>query len=270
MDEPRREPLLADAEACLAQRDPDAKVFETWRVAARILAGDRLPARRPAAHRPPRPGLPPDLRLVDPLAVPKRKLGTRLGRAAFVHAIAHIEFNAINLAWDCVCRFADMPAGFYRDWAQVAEQEATHFCLLRERLRELGHDYGDFEAHSGLWDMADKTGHDVLARMAMVPRVLEARGLDVTPALIGRLAGGGDERTASILRLVLEEEVGHVAAGSCWFRYECDRRGIEMRATFRRLLLEYTGRSTLKGPLNREHRRRAGFCEAEIADLQQP
>src|SRR5690606_2677139 len=151
-------------------------------------------------------------RLVHPRELPRRGFGTAEGRAAFLHAIAHIEFNAIDLGWDAVYRFRGMPAAFYADWVSVADDEARHFALLRARLRDLGHDYGDFDAHNGLWEMAEKTAHDALARMALVPRVLEARGLDVTPGMIARLRGP-DDATADLLEVILAEEVAHVAAG---------------------------------------------------------
>ncbi len=213
------------------------------------------------------PGLPAAIRLVDPLSVPRRRLGSEHGRAAFVHAIAHIELNAVNLAWDCVYRFRGMPHQYYDDWVRVAGEEAEHFELLRARLAELGHEYGDFEAHEGLWEMATKTADDLLARMAMVPRVLEARGLDVTPGLIDRLSRAGDERTVRILRIILEEEVSHVAVGSRWFVHECERRGLDPEPTFMALLERYLG-GAIKSPLNLDARRRAGFTSGELDMLE--
>jgi uncharacterized ferritin-like protein (DUF455 family) len=203
---------------------------------------------------------------VHPRALPRRGLGSDEGRVAFVHAIAHIEFNAIDLAWDAVYRFRGLPADYYADWVRVADDEARHFALLRARLRELGADYGDFDAHNGLWEMAEKTAGDGLARMALVPRVLEARGLDVTPGMIARLRGLGDQDTADILALILREEVAHVAAGSRWFRWHCERAGVEPAATFRRLLREYA-RPVLHGPFNRPARLAAGFDAEELDTL---
>ena len=185
------------------------------------------------------------------------------------HAIAHIELNAIDLAWDAVYRFRGLPAAFYADWVQVAHDESRHFVLLRNRLREFGHDYGDFDAHNGLWEMTEKTAHDGLARMALVPRVLEARGLDVTPGMIVKLRELGDEATVAILDLILQEEVAHVAAGSRWFRWYCEQRGVEPRASFRELLKEYAG-GYLHGPFNIEARLLAGFDEDELAALEAP
>lgn len=213
------------------------------------------------------PGRPERPRLVHPRAVAHRGLGSPDGRAAFVHAIAHIEFNAINLAWDAVYRFRGMPHGYYADWVGVAADEARHFTLLRARLRELGRDYGDFDAHDGLWEMAMKTAESCRARMALVPRVLEARGLDVTPGMIVRLRDVGDEVTVGILEIILREEVAHVAAGSRWFRWCCERDGVEPEAEFRRLL-EQHARGAVRGPLNLAARAAAGFSAAELEAMQ--
>ena len=213
------------------------------------------------------PGRPAKPQLVEPRQLPKRGFGTDAGRASFVHSIAHIEFNAIDLAWDAVYRFRDMPADYYADWVSCAFDEARHFVMLQDRLAELGFAYGDFDAHNGLWEMAEKTAHDVMIRMALVPRVLEARGLDVTPGMIDKLRSLGDSRTAEILEIILHEEVAHVAAGSRWFRYLCGQRGLEPRSTFESLLREYA-RGSLFGPFNLEARSQAGFDDAELAALQ--
>jgi uncharacterized ferritin-like protein (DUF455 family) len=260
--------LRAAALAPLAEADPSRKCALTHeRFAA--LAGGRLRIDPAAAIAPADdPGRPPRPRLVAPRALAQRGLGTPAGRAAFVHAIAHIEFNAVNLAWDAVARFPDMPEAFYRDWAQVADDEARHYALLAGRLAELGHAYGDFDAHSGLWDMAARTAHDVLARMALVPRVLEARGLDVTPGMIDKLVHLGDRRTADILQVILDEEVGHVAIGTRWFLWCCARAGKEPRATFAALVGEHA-RHAVRGPFNRPARRAAGFDDADFAALEQ-
>jgi uncharacterized ferritin-like protein (DUF455 family) len=214
------------------------------------------------------PGRPERPRLVHPRELSKRGLGSPQGRAAFIHSIAHIELNAIDLAWDAVYRFRGLPAAYYADWVGVAGDEARHFQLLRTRLRDFGHAYGDFDAHNGLWEMAGKTAHDGLARMALVPRVLEARGLDVTPAMIDKLRAVGDESTAGILEIILREEVGHVAAGSRWFRWYCEQVGVEPRARFRELLDEYA-HGSLRGPFNHAARLAAGFDAEEIAVLEQ-
>jgi uncharacterized ferritin-like protein (DUF455 family) len=213
------------------------------------------------------PGRPARPRLVHPRELPRRGFGSEDGRAAFIHAVAHIEFNAIDLAWDAVYRFRGMPARYYADWVGVAADEARHFDLLRARLREHGCDYGDFDAHNGLWEMAEKTAHDGLARMALVPRVLEARGLDVTPGMIVKLRQLGDEATAAILEVILREEVAHVAAGSRWYRWHCERAGLDPAARFRELLREYAG-GVLHRPFNVDARLAAGFDAEELAGLE--
>src|SRR5262249_40582494 len=158
-------------------------------------------------------------------------------------------FNAINLAWDAVYRFRGMPVQYYADWVGVAADEARHFALLEARLHELGYVYGDFDAHDGLWEMAVKTSAWCLARMALVPRVLEARGLDVTPGMIERLRGAGDDATVAILELILREEVAHVAAGSRWFAWCCAREGRDPDTTFAELIAAHS-RGALRGPFN--------------------
>ncbi|AKC85954.1 ferritin-like domain-containing protein [Pseudoxanthomonas suwonensis] len=260
--------LFDAARQCLDTADPADKAALARRHAAALARGElRIPADAPPPEPIRMPGRPPRPRLVHPRELPRRGLGSDEGRAAFLHAIAHIELNAIDLAWDAVYRFRGLPEAFYRDWAQVADDEARHFLMLRGRLRELGHDYGDFDAHNGLWEMTEKTAHDGLARMALVPRVLEARGLDVTPGMIARLRTLGDTRTVEILETILREEVAHVAAGSRWYRWYCERAGIEPRARFRELLHEYAG-GYLHGPFNVEARLLAGFDEDELASLQ--
>ena len=215
------------------------------------------------------PGRPDRPMLVSGARVGRRGVGTRAGRAVMIHAIVHIEFNAINLALDAVQRFAGMPEQFYGDWMRVAEEEVYHFVLLRAHLRHLGADYGDFDAHGSLWEMCERTAHDVLHRMALVPRVLEARGLDVTPGIIEKLIQAGDDHAASILGIILRDEVGHVQIGNRWFRHCCDVRGLDPEVTFRELLDEYYPRG-LFGPFNLEARRQAGFSSQEIALLMHP
>ena len=212
------------------------------------------------------PGRPDNPVLVDPTQVPRRRLGSDSGRAALVHAIAHIEFNAINLALDAAYRFREMPEVYYRDWISVAADEARHFLLLRARLMALGHDYGDFPAHNGLWEMAEKTSDRCLVRMALVPRVLEARGLDVTPGMIERLKGTGDHETIAALEVILEEEVRHVAIGSHWFNYCCCEEDLPPVKTFLDLLRQHFG-SFIRGPFNLEARAEAGFTAEEMDAL---
>ncbi|MFC1739934.1 ferritin-like domain-containing protein [Pseudomonadota bacterium] len=212
------------------------------------------------------PGRPDRPELVEPSLVPRRRPGSLQGRAALIHAIAHIEFNAINLALDAAYRFRGMPAQFYRDWISVALDEARHFQMLQQRLQEMGFSYGDFPAHNGLWEMAVKTAHSCLVRMALVPRVLEARGLDVTPGMMQRLSSAGDKETVAVLEVILDEEVRHVAIGTHWFRYCCQQEGKAPLPTFLQLLEKnYSG--TLRGPFNLEARYRAGFTEEEMAAL---
>ena len=210
-------------------------------------------------------GRPERPELVEPRELRTRSVRTPEGHVAAVHAVAHIEANAVDLAVDAVHRFRDLPPAFHDDWLRVAEEEAHHFELLRARLRALGADYGDLPAHGRLWDACANTAHDPLARMALVPRVLEARGLDVTPAMRARFAEVGDDETARVLEVILRDEVGHVAVGDRWFRWLCAEQDLEPEATFARLLTE--ARIQVRPPLNTEARVAAGFTEAELAAL---
>lgn len=258
--------LFEAARACIDTRDPDEKVAITMVTAKAWREGLLQPLPVGEVERIPVPGRPQRPELVPPARVPKRKLSTEEGRAAMLHAITHIEFNAINLAWDAVYRFRDMPREFYDGWAQVADEEACHFTLLRDRLREMGYEYGDFDAHNGLWEMACKTDHDVLTRMALVPRVLEARGLDVTPGIMQRLRDAGDEKSVSLLEIILRDEVGHVAIGTRWFRYACEQRTLDPEQTFAGLLGQYM-KGQLRGPFHESARLQAGFSAAEMLSL---
>ncbi len=260
--------IFSAAHACLLAAPLEEKValtFSTAEAFARgeLLIDDRAPLPEPIRM----PGRPQRPKLVHPRELPRRGFGNDEGRAAFIHSIAHIEFNAIDLAWDAVYRFRGMPPQYYADWVSVAHDEARHFVMLRKRLNDFGRDYGDFDAHNGLWEMTEKTAHSALERMALVPRVLEARGLDVTPGMIEKLRSLKDHATADILELILREEIGHVAAGSRWFRWLCERDGIEPESTFRRLLTEY-GRGVLYGPFNLDARSAAGFSDEELMSLQ--
>lgn len=212
------------------------------------------------------PGRPNRPLLVPPLEVEKRSMRTPDGRAALIHALAHIEFNAINLALDAIWRFAHMPRDYYLDWLQVAQEEAYHFSLLENHLQSMGYHYGDFTAHNSLWEMAEKTTHDLLARMALVPRTLEARGLDASPPLRNKLAQIGDIHAAEILDIILRDEIGHVAIGNRWFNRLCTQRGLEPVATYQYLATQYKA-PKLRRPFNLEARRKAGFSEAELALL---
>ncbi len=213
------------------------------------------------------PGRPAKPDLVSPLEVEKRSMRTVEGRAALVHALAHIEFNAINLALDAVWRFADMPRDYYADWLKVAAEEAYHFSLLNSHLQTVGFKYGDFPGHNSLWEMAERTKADALARMALVPRTMEARGLDASPPLRNKFAQIGDMEVVAILDIILQDEIGHVAIGNRWFNWLCEDRGLEPIATYEALAQQYRA-PVLRKPFNVEARRKAGFTEAELALLQ--
>lgn len=212
------------------------------------------------------PGRPARPVLVSPRDLERRPMNTAAGRAALIHSLAHIEFNAINLALDAVWRFPGLPEAFYTDWLQVAAEEALHFSLLNAHLQTLGYRYGDFVAHNSLWEMAEKTSGDVLARMALVPRTLEARGLDATPAVRAKLAQVGDDAAAAILDIILRDEIGHVAIGNRWYAWLCAQQRVEPLSTYRELARRHKA-PVLKGPFNREARRAAGFTEEELRDL---
>ncbi len=215
------------------------------------------------------PGNPPRPELRSHLDVPKRSPFTTEGLAALLHAVTHIEFNAINLALDAIWRFANMPREYYLDWSKVAAEEAHHFSLLRAHLQSMGHDYGDFPAHTGLWDMTHKTTGDVLARMALVPRTLEARGLDATPPMQAKLRKVGTPhalRAVEILDVILRDEITHVAIGNHWYRYLCQQRGLDPVAHYAVLAAQYSA-PRIKGPLNLDARRQAGFEADELALL---
>ncbi|RMG36745.1 MAG: DUF455 family protein [Gammaproteobacteria bacterium] len=258
--------LHAAAQRCLLATDITEKLdlatrlFADWR-AGRLCAE---PVELPDVVEPGRPARPV---LVPPSRVPRRRLGSREGRAALIHAVAHIEFNAINLACDAVWRFQGLPDAYYGDWLQVAAEESRHFALLQARLRKLGHDYGDFPAHDGLWELALQTRDDPLRRMALVPRVMEARGLDVTPGMMERFAQIGDQETVAILGIILEDEIGHVEAGSRWFRHLCEARGLDPEQHYFELL-EQAFVGGIRCPLHREARLEAGFSESELDRLE--
>jgi len=220
----------------------------------------------PAPERPARPAKPI---LLPPSKMPKRrKGGSAETRFALIHAIAHIEFNAIDLAWDMVARFGQgRPREFTGDWISVGAEEARHFTLLAERLEALGGTYGDLPAHGGLWDAAEKTKDDLLARLAIVPLVLEARGLDVTPGMIENFSKQGDSDSAAILEVIYRDEIGHVQTGVKWFRHVCGERGLKPKAAFRALVRERFP-SGLKAPFNQEARARARLPFAFYAELE--
>lgn len=252
---------LAEA---LAAKKIEQKLALTATLAKNWLAGHLeidIPPKPQAAC-----GYPDKPELVAPGAVQQRNPKTPEGRASLLHAIVHIEFSAINLALDHAARFPGMPRQYYADWIGVAAEEAHHFEILRERLRSLGYDYGDFPAHAGLWEMAEKTAGDVLARMALVPRLLEARGLDATPPIQRKLEQVGDSESARLLDIILHDEIGHVGLGDHWFKTICAQRGLPPEPTYRQLLSDF--KAPRPGPnMNESARLAAGFSQSELAAL---
>ncbi len=214
------------------------------------------------------PGRPQKPLIVPPQQVKQRSLHTIEGRATLLHALAHIEFNAINLALDIIWRYDGMPESFYGDWLCVAYEEVQHFELLNQHLQHLGYAYGDFPAHDGLWDMAERTKNDLVARLALVPRTLEARGLDACPVVRAKLAHAGDEQAAAILDIILRDEVGHVALGNKWYRWLCEQEHLDAIAIYPGLATQYRA-PRLRGPFNIPARLAAGFHAQEIEYLQQ-
>ena len=268
---PPAKELRQQALEALLEQNPERKVAMAACLCAQpatlLIASDMLPE----AFQLPQtlPGCPARPELRSHLDVPKRSPFTTEGLAALLHAVTHIEFNAINLALDAIWRFDGMPHAYYLDWLKVAAEEAQHFSLLRSHLKTMGYDYGDFPAHTGLWDMTEKTRGDVLARMALVPRTLEARGLDATPPMQAKLRKVGTPqalRAVEILDVILRDEIGHVAIGNHWYRHLCGLRGLDPVATYAVLARQY-GAPRLKGPLNLDARRDAGFDEEELALL---
>ncbi|MGD8808613.1 MAG: ferritin-like domain-containing protein [Gammaproteobacteria bacterium] len=251
--------------AVLTTADPagkaalSARAAQGWRDGTIATIGDAAPPDRPA-----RPEQPP---LMAPKFVKRRRVTANpAGRIALLHALAHIELNAIDLAWDIVARFRGLPRAFYDDWVGVAAEEATHFTLLAARLDALGAAYGDLPAHDGLWQAAQTTAHDLAARLAVVPLVLEARGLDVTPAMIVRLREAGDDASADVLQRIHDDEIGHVAAGRRWFEHVCAEAGEDPVPAYHALVRRYF-KGMIKPPFNDDSRARAGFAAAYYAPL---
>jgi len=255
-----RTPETLTEAACLilSEADPDNKVTLTrayaglWLGGSLLHIGNALPQDAPA-----RPNKP---ELISPQDMPKRTKGEVAGRLTFLHAIAHIELNAIDLGWDIVCRFTneDMPKAFYDDWVQVALDEAEHFDLLVKRMNDLGGKYGDYAAHNGLWEAAVKTKNDLLQRLALVPMTLEARGLDTTPNAVRRLTQNNDLESAAILEKIGFEEIAHVRAGVRWFEYLSQKRRLEPVSTYKQLLHDPLN-TKLKQPFNILARTEAGM-----------
>lgn len=244
------------------QTDPHLKAQTTLALDLSLPVGasDTLRASTTGPGRAARPALVPHTQLKA------KSMATAEGRAMLVHSIAHIELNAIDLALDVVWRFADMPENFYTDWVHIAQEEAKHFTLLRQHLVDMGFDYGDFPAHNTLWDMAERTKDDILARIGIVPRTMEARGLDASPGVKNKLVSVGDHRAGEILDIILKDEIGHVAAGNRWYRYLCAQRGLDPLRTYAELIGQYEA-PKLRPPFNMAARRLAGFEESELDAL---
>lgn len=212
------------------------------------------------------PGFPKKVQFVAPRNLKRRSIASQEGRNRLMHSIAHIEFNAINLALDAAYRFRNQSIEYYQDWISIASDEARHFGLIQAYLNQHDCEYGDYACHNGLWEMAVRTDHDIVARMALVPRVLEARGLDVTPKMIVRLTSVGDSAAVDILKVIYDDEITHVEKGSHWFFYQCKQRDLEPRQTFIKMVETYL-HGELKGPFNISARLQAGFDEDEMAYL---
>jgi len=258
--------LFEQALQCLQINEPQKKVAATLVLNQRWRQGELSLEKTPDILSLSRVGRPEKPELVDPRNVPRRSFSTLKGRLTLAHAIAHIEFNAINLALDAVYRFQDMPPQYYTDWCKVAAEEAEHFTLLTVYLQQHEMAYGDLPAHNGLWEMAVKTDFDVLVRMALVPRVLEARGLDVTPGMISKLEAIGDTALVNNLRLIFNDEIGHVRIGTHWYKYLCRQRGLEPKATFLELIAKHMQGARF-GPFDTDARIQAGFTEDELQSL---
>jgi uncharacterized ferritin-like protein (DUF455 family) len=256
----------------LTASDPAAKtiaahqMFERWQLgelALPVLETGTAPLPIPDF-----PGRPDRPELVNPRDLKRRRLGSVEGRISLLHAIAHIEFNAINLAADMVARYAmdiriqdDNRLEFVSDWVSVCNDEARHFSMIQVRLKELSSSYGDFPAHNGLWEAAISTKDDLAARLVIAPMVLEARGLDVTPKMIENLQKFGDDVSAKILTTIFNEEIGHVAAGARWFRHICERENQQENPYFQALLATHF-KGSLKPPFNVEARNLAGLSRS--------
>ena len=258
--------LFEAALSCIQINDPFEKAACAQALYKRWLANelDQVSCNEP--ERIINPGRPERPKLVSPRKVPKRSFHSAQGLTRLAHAITHIEFNAINLALDAVYRFRSMPHDYYSDWLRVAAEESSHFLMLEKYLEDHGSGYGDYDAHNGLWEMALKTDDDVMVRMALVPRVLEARGLDVTPGMIAKLNKVGEQQLVEILQVIHREEIGHVLIGTRWFNYICEQRALSPGEIFTELLNDYM-QGVIHGPFDEESRIKAGFTEDEMQYL---
>lgn len=258
--------LFDDALDCLLLNDPSKKILAVRDLNKRWLAGQLNLTLSQKAKCIAKPGRPEQPKLVNPRDVPKRGFNSEIARVKLVHAITHIEFNAINLALDAVYRFRDMPDQYYTDWLNIAVEEALHYSLLEGYLKSKNSFYGAYDSHNGLWEMAVKTDHDVLVRMALVPRVLEARGLDVTPGMITKFQNIDEIELVDILNVIQGDEIGHVERGNYWFNELCRQRSLSSSETFHQLLDEYMKESMFDS-LNQEARMAAGFSKQELLEL---
>ena len=263
--------VLADAREVLLTASPRLKAKR-----ARLMRRDWLASQKIGdnpSSLPDQPARPDKPKLVSPAKVPRRRLGSPEGRGALLHAVAHIELNAIDLAADMIARFslhpslaADVRNNFVADWSSVCDDEARHFILLADRLSELGLSYGDYAAHNGLWEAAQTTRDNFPARVAIAPLVLEARGLDVTPGMITKLNSVGDELSSRILETIYEEEIGHVAIGARWFKYLAAQQSESAESYFHALVrAHFKGR--VKSPFNEKARTLAGLSRAYYEPL---
>jgi uncharacterized ferritin-like protein (DUF455 family) len=251
---------VLNAAAAQTKADESRAAARWWRDTPDAQIGNATTPNRPA--RPEQPSL------KAPREMPRRRSTGVRGRIALLHAVAHIELNAIDLAWDLIARFQGVgwPRAFYDDWVAVGDDEARHFTMLRNRLRDLGADYGDLPAHDGLWEAAEDTSNDALARLAIVPMVLEARGLDVTPPMIDRLQRAGDDKSAGLLKQILEEEIVHVRVGRSWFEWLCGERNLDPVTTWRGLVARHF-QSGLKPPFNHAAREQAGLASRYLENF---
>lgn len=259
--------LFQQARHCLLLDDPDEKMaytmelFSSWENSTLEWQDGESPDLEINPGRPDRPTL------VSPDAVPKRGFGSETRRAALIHALTHIELTAVDLAWDTIYRYRSMPQEYYDDWIHTAVDETRHFIALRARLRAMGFDYGDFAAHNALWEHAVETAADLMDRMAIVHRVMEARALDVVPNIMEQFRTIGDSETAAVLVDVANDETAHVSAGTRWFRYRCQEQGKDPDQKFFELVVKYLSKLP-KGPFNHDARRKAGFSDNEMEVLE--
>lgn len=259
--------LYQEAQYCFLLSDPDEKLDASFAVAGAFQASQLEWKEGDVPENLVMPGRLNRPVLVPPDSVSRRGFGTITQRAALIHALAHIELTAVNLAWDCIYRYREMPYEYYQDWVSAAADEAKHFFALRGRLRAMGFDYGDFAAHDELWESAVQTAGDLVDRMGILHRVYEARALDVVPKTLDKFQAIGDSKTADVLATVANDEVRHVGAGTRWFRYRCEQKGTDPDSLFFCLLKKYMNRYP-KGPFNKEARSKAGFSDQELAMLE--